>query len=144
MDNKLKILTVAVGILIVCFIGIGLVRNYNGFTENREEKIIETYTGDAIQTKPNANEERQRQEPKLELTQKYVYIEIGAVFDPLDYIKIAQDTYGYNVKEKVEVDQKIPTDKPGKYEVIYVLNMDAGNTVEKKLVVEVTKMSSDE
>ena len=66
------------------------------------------------------------------------------MFDPLDYIKIAQDTYGYNVKEKVEVDQKIPTDKPGKYEVIYVLNMDAGNTVEKKLVVEVIKMSSDE
>lgn len=139
--NKKWILAIgAVGL--VLFVGMGTLWNYQSFKENAEgmenKNTQVTYTGDA--QKPNAGESKERQEPKLELTQEAVDIEIDAVFRPIDFIKVAMDEYGYSVKEKVEIDQEIPTNREGKYEIEYILDLENGNNISRKLIVEVKRM----
>ena len=143
--SKKWILTI--GILgLVIFIGVGTLWNYYGFKENADEGMKGkdpqiAYTNDA--RKPNAGESREQREPILELTQDYVMIETGAIFEPIDFIKVAQDNYGYSVKEKVEIDQEIPTDKEGKYEIEYVLDLGNGIEVSRKMIVDVKDMTEE-
>lgn len=137
----------AIGIAgLVIFISIGTLWNYQGFKKNTDEgmkgkDLQVTYTSDA--QRPNAGEGREPQDPKLELTQDSVVIETGSIFQPIDFIKIAQDNYGYSVKEKVEIDQEIPTDREGKYEIEYVLDLGNGIDVSKKMIVEVKNMDQE-
>lgn len=144
--NKKWILIIGIVTLVV-FVGAGTLWNYYGFKANADQGQSDpdariTYTGDA--QKPKAGDYRHQQEAKLELTQDSVKIEIGSIFQPIDFIKIAEDTYGYSVKEKVEISQTIPTDQEGKYEVEYVLDVGNGNTISRKMIVEVCDMNKKE
>lgn len=139
--KKKWIMIIGISVLVV-FIGVGTLWNYLGFKENQIQTDSDpqiTYTGDP--QKPQAGEFRKEQEAKLELTQDTVMIEIGSVFQPIDFIKVAEDTHGYSVKERVEINRDIPTDKEGKYEVEYVLDAGNGKTITKKMIVEVCDMN---
>lgn len=129
-------------ILLFMFVGIGVFMNYKGFSENADQQQLErnttVYSGDAKKLK--AGEEREKQEPVLELTQDRIELEIGAVFQAIDFISIAKDSYGISVKEKVAADQEIPTDVPGEYEVTYTLD-DGDQVITKALHVTVRDMS---
>lgn len=142
--NKKLIMIISGVVAVVIFICIGTLWNYYEFKESTEHTDSDpkiTYTGDA--QKPKAGEFRDEQAAKLELTQDTVILEVGAVFHPIDFIKIAEDSYGYSVKEKVEISQEIPTDKEGKYEVEYILDAGNGKTITKKMIVEVRDMKGD-
>lgn len=129
-------------VLLFMFVGIGVFMNYKGFSENADQQQSErnntVNSGDA--TKPKAGEEREKQEPVLELTQDQIELEIGAIFQAIDFISIAKDSYGISVKEKVVVDQEIPTDVPGEYEVTYTLD-NGDQVITKVLHVTVRNMS---
>lgn len=134
---------VAGGVLIIFFIVIGTILNYAVFKDNAE-KQQETHNNETAYTsdpeKPVAGKEREEREPVLELTQDHVDLETGAIFNAIDYIKRAEDAYGVSIKEKVIVDQEIPTELPGDYEVEYILELTDGNKLIKKLTVTVQDM----
>lgn len=129
-------------VLLLMFVSVGVFMNYKGFSENADQQQLERnntiYSGDA--NKPKAGEERRKQEPVLELTQDRIELEIGAVFQAIDFISIAKDPYGISVKEKVVCDQEIPTNVPGEYEVTYTLD-DGDQMITKVLHVTVKDMS---
>lgn len=128
-------------VLLLMFVGVGVFINYKGFSENADQQQLErnniSNSGDA---KPVAGEQREKQELVLELTQDHIELEIGAVFQAIDFISVAKDSYGISVKEKVVADQEIPTDVPGEYEVTYTLD-DGAEVITKVLHVTVKDMS---
>lgn len=79
------------------------------------------------------------QKEKLELTQDTVELEIGAVFDFKQYIKVAENKYGYSVKDQIKVEGEIPTDKEGKYQVEYIMDLGDGKRISRILKVIVRK-----
>lgn len=141
--KKLKIGIGIASLLLILLMGIGILWNYSGLKKIEDSSIQDkntmTYTKDA--EKPVAGESRKKQDPILELTQDHITLETGAIFNPIDYIKIAEDSYGYSIKDKVTVDTKIPTDKKGMYEVEYSLLIGDKNITKKKLIVEVKDMN---
>lgn len=131
------------GVLIVVFIVIGTVLNYVVFKDNadKQQEIHSNETAySSDPEKPVAGKAREEREPVLELTQDHVDLETGAIFNAIDYIKKAEDLYGVSIKEKVIVDQAIPTDQPGEYEVEYILELTDGNKLIKKLSITVKDM----
>ena len=87
--------------------------------------------------------EKKEQEPiqkeRLELTQDSIELEVGAVFDFKQYIKVAENKYGYSVKDQIKVKGKIPTDKEGKYQVEYIMDLGNGKHISRILKVTVRK-----
>lgn len=79
------------------------------------------------------------QKEKLELTQDTVELEIGAVFDFKQYIKVAENKYGYSIKDQIKVEGEIPTDKEGKYQVEYIMDLGDGKRISRILKVIVRK-----
>ena len=79
------------------------------------------------------------QKEKLELTQDSIELEIGAVFDFKLYIKVAENKYGYSVKDQIKVNGKIPTDKEGKYQVEYIMDLSEGKCISRILHVTVRR-----
>ena len=79
------------------------------------------------------------QKEKLELTQDTVELEIGAVFDFKQYIKVAENKYGYSIKDQIKVEESIPTDKEGKYQVEYIMDLGDGKRISRILKVIVRK-----
>lgn len=79
------------------------------------------------------------QKEKLELTQDTVELEIGAVFDFKQYIKEAENKYGYSIKDQIKVEGEIPTDKEGKYQVEYIMDLGDGKRISRVLKVIVRK-----
>ena len=79
------------------------------------------------------------QKEKLELTQDSIELEIGAVFDFKQYIKVAENKYGYSVMDQIKVDGEIPTDKEGKYQVEYIMDLGEGKRISRILRVTVRR-----
>lgn len=139
--KKIKIGIGLTALLLIFFMTLGTMWNYSGLkTIEDSDKQNEPPVADQNE-KPIAGESRKKQTPKLELTQEHINLEIGAIFNPIDYIKTAEDSYGYSVKDKVTVDTKIPTDKKGMYEIEYSLLINDKAAVKKKLIVEVKDMT---
>lgn len=136
--KKWKIIAFIIALIILLIAG--TIMNYQGFKSNNDEQKKEIVESNPAVEKPIAGESRNEQSPILELTQESIEIEIGGIFNPVDYIKNAQDQYGYSVKDKVTTDLEIPTDVPGKYEVVYIMDLGSDKKIEKKLAVEVKEM----
>ena len=82
---------------------------------------------------------KEEEPKKLELTQDSIELEIGAVFDFKQYIKVAENKYGYSVKDQIKVDGEIPTDKEGKYQVEYIMDLGEGKRISRILRVTVRR-----
>ena len=55
------------------------------------------------------------------------------------YIKVAENKYGYSVKDQIKVDGEIPTDKEGKYQVEYIMDLGEGKRISRILRVTVRR-----
>ena len=134
MRFKFKLLLLILCIMI--FVGIMIYVNVSNLAEsNQEQQEKQT----EIQ-KQNDNLPEEKPEV-LELTQDKVEIEVGAIFDFTQYIKIAEDKYGYNIKDKIKVNGTVPTNKEGHYQVEYKLELDNGKSISKILDVQVKKFN---
>ena len=76
------------------------------------------------------------QEPKLELIQDEINIERGTEVDLIDYVSVAEDEYGYNMKYEVEC-PKINTEVTGKYQIMYILKLKDEKEIKKTLILNI-------
>lgn len=101
------------------------------------EKASKEHKGTVTQVEEQKQETIQKE--KLELTQDSIELEVGAVFDFKQYIKVAENKYGYSVKDQIKVEGEIPTDKEGEYQVEYVMDLGNGKRISRILKVTVRK-----
>lgn len=115
--NKIKLIF----LVSVCFVLIflGVMSNLDGFQKSHSKSA-----------EISKKEEIPIQEPKLELIQDEINIERGTEVDLIDYISIAEDEYGYNMKYEVEC-PKINTDVTGKYQIMYTLKLKDEKEIKK-------------
>lgn len=77
-------------------------------------------------------------DPILELYRSSIELDVGSVFYPEDYIKIANDENGNSIKDQVEISSLPNTMQPGVYNVLYQLTSNDNNViVTKKLEVTI-------
>lgn len=77
-------------------------------------------------------------DPILELYRSSIELDVGSVFYPEDYIKIANDENGNSIKDQVEISSLPNTMQPGVYNVLYQLTSNDNNAiVTKKLEVTI-------
>lgn len=77
-------------------------------------------------------------DPILELYRPSIELDVGSVFYPEDYIKIANDENGNSIKNQVEISSLPNTMQPGVYNVLYLLASNDNNViVTKKLEVTI-------
>lgn len=77
-------------------------------------------------------------DPILELYRSSIELDVGSVFYPEDYIKIANDENGNSIKDRVEISSLPNTMQPGVYNVLYQLTSNDNNViVTKKLEVTI-------
>lgn len=121
--NKIKLIF----LVIVCFVLIflGVIGNLDGFQKSHSKSA-----------EISKKEEIPIQEPKLELIQDEINIERGTAVDLIDYISIAEDEYGYNMKYEVEC-PKINTDVTGKYQIMYTLKLKDEKEIKKTLILNI-------
>lgn len=121
--NKIKL----VFLVIVCFVLIflGVMSNLDGFKKSHSKSA-----------EISEKEDVPIQEPKLELIQDEINIERGTEVDLIDYISIAEDEYGYNMKYEVEC-PKINTDITGKYQIMYTLKLKNEKEIKKTLILNI-------
>lgn len=125
MTNKIKIFTLI--IVFILIVSIGIFINFYDFADVHESNNVPKH--EEIEKKDKL------QKPILELTQDSVELEVGSFFYFEDYILKAEDKYGYNLKDQVEVKEELPTDKPGEYLVTYRLDLEDGHNISKQLKV---------
>lgn len=75
--------------------------------------------------------------PTLTLTNDVVDLTVGDEFDPIEYIKDAQDEIDGDLKEQVEIDNPVDINKTGEYEVNYSVKDKNGLQTESTLKVTV-------
>ncbi len=121
--NKIKLIF----LVSVCFVLIflGVMSNLDGFQKSHSKSA-----------EISKKEEIPIQEPKLELIQDEINIERGTEVDLIDYISIAEDEYGYNMKYEVEC-PKINTDVTGKYQIMYTLKLKDETEIKKTLILNI-------
>jgi flagellar biosynthesis component FlhA len=136
MQAKTKIIIIAV--IVVVILGIGAVFVFNEFQSNVEK------TSEKEEVKQQEEEKKEKQKPKLELTQDEVTLEVGAEFMYEDFIKVAENEDGYNLKDRVEVDDTISTEVPGKYKIEYVLDLGNGSEIRKEMILEVIEFEKSD
>ena len=121
--NKIKLIF----LVSVCFvlISLGVMSNLDGFQKSHSKSA-----------EISKKEEIPIQEPKLELIQDEINIERGTEVDLIDYISIAEDEYGYNMKYEVEC-PKINTDVTGKYQIMYTLKLKDEKEIKKTLILNI-------
>lgn len=126
METKKKIILAL--ICLVAFSAFAIYMNVKDFAEVKEEQ------NQLNEQKKIDTEIRKVQDPVLELTQEEVILEVGASFKYVDFIKKAEDEQGYNLRDKVVLNQKeINTDLPGEYMITFRLELDEGKVLEKQL-----------
>lgn len=77
-------------------------------------------------------------DPILELYRSSIELDVGSVFYPEDYIKIANDENGNSIKDQVKISSLPNTMQPGVYNVLYQLTSKDNNViVTKKLEVTI-------
>lgn len=119
-------------LILFFFIASFLVINVVDFTSGNKKQ-----TESASTINKDSSKKKATQKEKLELTQDVVDLEIGAVFDFTQYIKTAEDKYGYSIKDKIKINGKIPTNKEGQYQVDYILDLGDGKKLNKILKVNI-------
>lgn len=119
-------------LVILGFVSVIVYINIANLSESNQEQIKQ-----ATETNIKTEEEIATQKEKLELTQDKVELEVGAIFDFSQYIKIAEDKYGYNVKDKITTNGNISTETPGHYQVEYKLDLGDNKSISKILDVTV-------
>lgn len=121
MSNKIKILLLLIiSIVIIC---LGIAINLNEFSKPNTVSL--------------SKKKEKIQNIKFELMQNEVTLQRGTKIDYKDYVKMASDEYGYDIKYKVKVPEKaIDTNKIGKYQVTYSLIIDKVKLV-RKLVINI-------
>ena len=129
VKTKVIILGIIAAILLICGI-VTLVNEFQSNEKEQSEKTVEVI---------KENNKKKTQKAVLELTQEEVSIEVGAEFMYEDFIKIAEDEEGYNLKDKVKTSQKISTEVPGKYKIEYELKLSGGKTLSKQLILNVVE-----
>lgn len=92
--------------------------------------VILALSGFIIVEKYSVENKAAKQEPVIELTTDKVIISIGDKFNAKDYIKVATDSNGNDVKDKVE-SPELNTDVTGNYEITYSFK-DGDNTIKSK------------
>lgn len=127
--GKIILLILFIFVIVTCFL------IYNTIEIDRTSKA---HKQTITHLEKKKDQDKVKQE-KLELTQDTVELEIGAVFDFKQYIKVAENKYGYSVKDQIKVNGEIPTDKEGVYQVEYILKLDDGKEINRILKVIVRK-----
>ena len=89
-----------------------------------------------IQNQRFQKEDIRYEEPKLELIQDEINIERGTEVDLIDYVSVAEDEYGYNMKYEVEC-PKINTEVTGKYQIMYILKLKDEKEIKKTLILNI-------
>ena len=131
--SKSKLSIIGASMLILIILVVAVVLNYKQFVNIEVKKEVKK--DDEIKVEINQT----KQEPVLELTQEEVDLEVGSIFNYKDFIKIAEDDYGYNLKDKVSLlDQEIDTSKEGKYQIEYVLNL-GEKQLSKTMIINIIK-----
>lgn len=118
--------------LILSFVGVIVYINLADLSKSNQEQVK---VAEKINDETEKNEATQKE--VLELTQDKVELEIGAIFDFTQYIKVAEDKYGYNIKDKITVNGNISTEVSGHYQVEYKLDLGEGKSLSKILDVTV-------
>ncbi|MDQ0362545.1 immunoglobulin-like domain-containing protein [Breznakia pachnodae] len=126
--TKVIILGAVATVLLVCGIFV-LINEFQNNAKESEEQAVET----------TEVKKSKKQKAVLELTQDEVNIEVGAEFTYEDFIKIAEDEEGYNLKDKVVTSEEISTEMPGKYKIEYELKLSNGKTLSKQLILNVVE-----
>ena len=121
--NKIKLIF----LVSVCFVLIflGVMSNLDGFQKSHSKSA-----------EISKKEEIPIQEPKLELIQDEINIERGTEVDLIDYVSVAEDEYGYNMKYEVEC-PKINTEVTGKYQIMYILKLKDEKEIKKTLILNI-------
>ena len=76
---------------------------------------------DRLQTEREIPDDLPESGPVLKLTDKRVTLKVGEEFDYADYIEIAMDRNGTDLREKVRTAGSVDTDTVGRYRVTYML-----------------------
>lgn len=127
METKTKLIILA-GVVSVLLIAGGI---YTALEFNKTQDEA----AQKVQSKKIKEVKKEKQKPVLELTQDVVELEVGAVFNYVDFIKRAEDENGFNLKDNVTAPAKIPTEEPGEYKVEYTFKLRSGKTIRKELKV---------
>lgn len=92
--------------------------------------IILALGGLIVAEKYSAENNTSKQDPVIELTTDKVIVSTGEKFDAKEYIKVATDSSGNDVKDKVE-SPELNTDVTGNYEITYSFK-DGDKTIKSK------------
>ena len=129
MTNKTKLILFAAAVIVIIIAGILISMNDLSNTADEKEKVVEK--------EEKKKEKKEKQKPILELTQESIELEIGSTFYFQDFIKKAEDEYGYNLKDKVKIPKSIPTELAGEYQVDYELSLSSGKKIVQQLKVKI-------
>lgn len=132
MKTKFKVIIII--LLIVIFVGIAFYFSFINLTESNSKQSEKDR-----QQQQSSQQQNVTQKEILELTQDEVDLEIGAMFDFSQYIKIAQDRYGYNIKDRITIEGSVPTDKEGSYQIEYQMHIGDGKNLSRILKVNIKK-----